>query len=63
MRTYLIKVNPIALRSELAKRNINTDVLASLCGLQGRSKINHMLKAGGVSQDVSDVLTRLDIPH
>ncbi len=63
MRTYLIKVNPIALRSELAKRNINTDVLAALCGLSGRSKINHMLKAGGVTQDVADVLTRLDIPH
>ena len=63
MRTYLIKVNPIALRNELAKRNLNTDVLASLCGLQGRSKINHMLSAGGVTQDVSDVLTRLDIPH
>ncbi len=63
MRNYLIKVSPVALRSELAKRNINTDVLASLCGLSGRSKINHMLKAGGVSQNVSDVLKRLDIPH
>ncbi len=63
MRTYLIKVNPIALRNELEQRNLNTDVLASLCGLSGRSKINHMLKAGGVSQAVSDVLKRLDIPH
>ncbi len=63
MRNYLIKVSPVALRSELAKRNINTDVLATLCGLSGRSKINHMLAKGGVTQEVSDVLHKLSIPH
>ncbi len=63
MRTYLIKVNPTALRNELEQRNINTDVLASLCGLSGRSKINHMLAKGGVTQDVADVLDKLNVPY
>jgi hypothetical protein len=62
MRTYLIKVNPIALRSELAKRKINSNIIASLAGLSGRARFTEQLNKGGISQEVADVLTRLNVP-
>ncbi len=60
-RPYLIAVNPTALRAELKKRGLNTNMLAALSGCASRKTINDMLLKNGVTESVADVLTRLGI--
>ncbi len=61
-RPYLIKVSVTALKSELAKRGINSNIIASLAGLSSRARFTEQLAKGGISQEVADVLTRLNVP-
>ena len=60
-RIATVKADPAYIRSELAIRNLNTDILAALAGKDGRASINHYLSKGCVTTDVADVLRRLEI--
>ncbi len=62
-RQYLVAVSPVALRAELAKRGLNSNLIASLSGLSGRKALNDQLAKGGISQPVADVLDKLNIPY
>ena len=61
-RPYRIKVNPVVVRNELAKRNISVTVLSQICGYSQTVSLNAYLREGAIPQKVADTLSRLNIP-
>ena len=55
------KVNPAYIRSELAKRNISSLLVAALAGYSDETTFNKQLRQGTVNQKVADVLAKLEI--
>ncbi len=62
-RPFKHKVSPAYLRSELDKRSISTQVLASLAGYADRTSVNAMLRDGAISEQVAAALEKLSIPY